>query len=225
MRPTTGDDKKRVVRFVHFFGADGVGKTTQAQMLVDQLRQKGVRSKLIRLRSGRTLAFILYLLYKRYGSSRVQLGGDGRVLRVYTIRSRFDRHMWSLIEFSSMLPLIFQKVLYPLARGNIVVAERYMIDAIATISYFVNDPSWPNSFMARLLIRFIPPNSILIRLDAPFETIAKRKGKGVDPREYIEFQRRTYSAFAKVMNALTIDTSSKRPSETNALVCGYLGCN
>jgi ubiquinone/menaquinone biosynthesis C-methylase UbiE/thymidylate kinase len=208
--------------FIHFFGADGTGKTTQAIMLSNRLKKIGIDNKLIRLRSGRTFASILYRFYKKLDSHTLVLGGDGRVLRITTINNAFGRQIWSLIEISSMIPLLILNVSVPIARGKTVVAERYMVDAIATIAYFVNDPSWIKSFWAKLLLRFIPQKSVLIYLDAPFVTIAQRKGSSVDPEDYIEFQRRIYAAFAKYTGAITIDTSALLEKQTHNLICRYL---
>jgi len=43
-------------RLVSFFGPDGSGKTTQAMMLADHLRARGVKVRLAWIRSKRTLA-------------------------------------------------------------------------------------------------------------------------------------------------------------------------
>lgn len=208
--------------FIHFFGADGVGKTTQGEMLVRHLKEMGIDSKLVRIRSGRTLASILYRLIHRLDSKLVELGGDGRVIRINMFRNNSQKQIWCLIEIVSIAPWFVRGVFVPLAIGKTVVAERYMIDAIATIAYLINDRLWPNSFLARLLLKFIPRNSIFVHLDASYGMIEKRKGFSVDPREYIEFQRSTYLAFAKATSAITIDTSKLSASETHNMICQYL---
>ncbi len=213
-------DKRSLL--LHFFGADGAGKTTQAKLLFFRLRQSGVKAKLVRIRSGRTLASILYRLFVRLDSNLTEIGGDGRVIRIKFIRNKFDRQIWSWIEFLSMIPWLLRGIFIPLLLGKTVVAERYIIDAIATIAYIIDDPDWSESFLARLMLHFIPKNSILIHIDAPYTTIQRRKGSYVDPLEYIEFQRRTYFAFAKRMNAITIDTSVLSKEETHNAICKHL---
>ena len=208
--------------FVHFFGADGAGKTTQGEMLARHMKREGIDNKLVRIRSGRTFASILYRLFKKLGSNLVELGGDGRVIRITIIRNNVHQQIWCLIELLSMIPWLVRGVFIPLRIGKVVIAERYMIDAIATIAYLVNDPLWSKSFLARLLLRFIPRNSVLICLDASYAVIAERKGSFVDPKQYIEFQRKTYLAFAKTMGAYTIDTSTTSPVETHNLICQHI---
>lgn len=208
--------------FIHFFGADGTGKTTQGRMLSKYMKKKGIKNKLVRIRSGRTLASILYEFFKKFDSNLVELGGDGRVIRINSLRTSFDKKIWCSIEFLSILPMLLRSVFIPMALGKIIIAERYMIDAVATIAYIINDPSWSEHFLAKLLLKFIPRNSIFILLDANYKDIAERKGSSVDPKEYIEFQRRTYIAFAKTTDAVIIDTSTRSPVETHNVICTYL---
>jgi len=208
--------------FIHFFGADGVGKTTQAKMLACYLRKKGVNTKLVRIRSGRTFASLLYRLFGKLDSNLIELGEDGRVIRINTIRGTPHQQIWFLIEFLSMIPWIIRGIFVPLAIGKTVIAERYVIDAIATIAYLVNDPRLSKSFSSRILLSFIPRNSVLIHLDAPYTTIAERKGSFADPIKYIEYQRKTYLEFAKMMGAITIDTSTRSMDETHHLICQNL---
>jgi hypothetical protein len=208
--------------FIHFFGADGTGKTTQGQMLVMYMRKKGIDAKLVRIRSGRTFASILYSFFKKVTPNLVVLGGDKRVLRIRSIRGRFGRTTWSLIEFGSMLPWLIRGVFVPISRGKTVVAERYIIDAIATIAFMIDDPSWEKSCLARVMLDFIPRNSAFIHLDASYRTIASRKGLSVDPRGYLEFQRGTYLRFAKATGAITIDTSKHSLLETHKLIYDFV---
>lgn len=215
--------KVRLPRFIHFFGVDGVGKTTQATFLACWLKRNGINVKIVRIRSGRTFASLLYRFLGKLATKYMEYGGDGRLLRINLIKSAAAKQFWSLIEFISMIPWLVRSVFIPLSMGKTIVAERYVIDAIATISYLINDPRWSNSFLSRLLLRFIPCNdSIFIHLDAPYEEIMRRRGIFTDPRKYIEFQRIIYNKFAKALSAIMIDTSMLSKEETFKLICYIL---
>jgi hypothetical protein len=191
-------------------------------MVASCLREKGIDTKLVRIRSGRTLASLLYMFFKKINSDLIELGGDGRVIRLNMMKGKPSQRLWSLIEFLSMIPWLVRGVFVPRALGKSVVAERYVIDAIATIGYLVDSPQLSESFLARIMLSFIPSNNILIHIDAPYAVIERRKGSYVDPLEYIEFQRRTYFAFAKRMGAITIDTSSLSKEETHNAICQHI---
>lgn len=210
--------RRRRPFFVHFFGADGTGKTPQARMLVRYLRRNGVATKLVRIRSGRTFASILYSILRRVSPHLVILGGDGRVIRVLMVKGRLGGRIWGLIEFVSMLPWLARGVFIPLRSGKTVVAERYIIDAITTIAYLVDDSSWMTSSVAKIMFRFVPKNTQFIHLDASYDTLSKRKGSFPDPRNYIEFQRRSYLSFARATGAITIDTSEHSIADTHRII-------
>lgn len=210
--------------FIHFFGADGVGKTTQGRMLVHRLKKMGVDTKLVRIRSGRTFASLVYQFLKWLKSDQIQLGEDGRVIRIYLMKGNPHRQIWCLLEFMSMIPWLLRGVFIPLSVGRVVVAERYIIDAIATLAYLVDNPVWPRSYLAKTMLRFIPNNTIFIHLDAPYSVIAERKGSSIDPRSYIEFQRKTYNDFARALGAFTIDTTSLSVPDTHGLILNHLIC-
>ena len=168
-------------RFIHFFGPDGAGKSTQVNLLLNMLKSKGIRARICWIRSPRTLAFFASVLLLRIGFYRVSLtslgkieelpldyrsklkkikllgrpvswGGDvninpwrdviidnkGNMIVCEKIpaidRSRVLRSIWSLIELVSVLALILYKGYFQLLRGYVIVAERYVIDTVATIA-------------------------------------------------------------------------------------------
>ena len=109
---------------------------------------------------------------------------------------------------ASVLPLILFRVCFPSIMGYTLVAERYVADTIVTVAYFIGDKSFCYGKMARLLLRFIPRDSIIIHLDADYKSILKRRGELVDPQSFIEFQREGYRIMEKMVRAKRIDTSN-----------------
>jgi thymidylate kinase len=198
-----------------FFGPDGSGKTTQADMLVNELRKNGLRTRKLWLRSLHTLAFVI---------SKVAMKAMN-LPTVYEFRARYShkrffREIWYAIEFSSILPLIFAKFRMPLLRGETVVAERYVIDWIVSLSYVSRNESLLDSRLAKAVLRFIPKNALLIYIDATYDAIRSR-GRTEDSFDYIEFQRRCYKKIAQKLNSVIIDTSNKSVQEVHKLICQY----
>jgi thymidylate kinase len=253
-------------RFIHFFGPDGAGKSTQVNLLLKMLKSKGIRAKISWIRSPHTLAFFASMLLIRIGFYRVSLtslgkiqdlplayrpklkknkllgrpvswGGDvnvnpwrdvfidnkGNVIVCEKIpaidRSRVLRSFWGLIELVSVLPLILYRVYLQLLRGYVIIAERYVIDTVATIAYFMNNMGFLSSPIATVLLSCIPKKSKLIYLDSNYETIMKRRSYNVEVRSFIQFQRMAYNILAKRLDALIIDTSQFSINETfNAIL-------
>lgn len=229
---------------IAFFGPDGAGKSTQARLMTNYLRSKGFKVRKAWVRSPHTFAFLLWKLFMRLNLRRSQ--GDMRIempsrpaapyvsedsygiISPITMEPPFlngslSRRIWSMIEFVSVLPVLILQVYMPLFLGYIVVAERYVIDTIATVAYFVGSEEFVESRLAELLMRFIPKGMAFIFLDADYKTIVERRGDMAGAPDYTDFHRRIYCKLAPVVNALRIDTSKLSVEQSFALISRYLG--
>ena len=232
---------KSLPNIIHFFGPDGAGKTTQVDILVDLLSRQGIPTRKIWVRSPHTLAFLLWRLFVKIGFYRLVINPFGPPGRLPGVdRSRLLRRFWSSVEFVSVLPLI-ARVNY-LGRNNILIAERYLLDTVTTVAYFLNDFNFINSRTSRLLLRFIPKDTAFVFLDTDYATIyrrraglfnqqhfkMKRKDYGatpscpVEPRSFIDFQRKAYRTLAKSFDPLIIDTSKRSIEETSTIIVQFL---
>jgi hypothetical protein len=232
-----------IPRFIHFFGPDGSGKSTQVKLLVRKLKSRGIRVRKCWVRSPHTLAFILWKFLVKIGFYRSVLNPFGIAVKFPAVnRSRALKLFWSTIEFFSVLPLIL-RVRILMLRGYTLVAERYIFDTITTIAYFLDDRTFVRSMVSRMLLRFIPKGTAFIFLDADFETIYRRRAilaqtratsrrrffnygalpaAFLEPRHFIDFQRKIYAIFASSYNALIIDTSQNSVEETSKRIRTYL---
>ncbi len=205
-----------IPRAIIFFGPDGSGKTTQANMLISELNLKGIRNKKLWLRSLHTLAFLI---------SKASM----HILRldnIYQLRTKYSNHavfriIWYGIEFVSILPLILAKFYLPLLQGYVVVAERFVIDWIVSIAYATNNPSIVDSWFASLVLYFIPKHSVLVFIDADYTSILSRRG-AEDSFESIEFQRTCYMKFAHKLHAFRVDSSDKSIREVFAQIMDFV---
>ncbi|MHA1834222.1 MAG: hypothetical protein ACTSV7_09530 [Candidatus Baldrarchaeia archaeon] len=236
---------------IHFFGPDGAGKTTQVDLLVNFFKKRGVQTRKCWVRSPHTLAYILWRLFVKIGFYRIIWNPFGVGIKIPAVdRNRALKNFWSLAEFFSVLPHIaIRKIL--MSRGYKIIAERYILDTITTIAFFVNDINFIRSRLARVLIRFIPKDAILIFVDADFETILqrreplfyerirkqknpKRKRKkvriygyvpnhAIEPREFIDFQRKAYKVLATSLGAFEIYSPNLSVDETFNVILQFLG--
>jgi thymidylate kinase len=225
----------RLPRMIHFFGPDGAGKSTQVDILLKKFKEENAKVKKCWIRSPHTLAFILWRLMVKIGFYRSVSNPLGAAYKFPAVdRNNGLRLFWSLIEFFSVLPLII-KTRISLFRGYTLIAERYILDTVTTIAYFINDINFLKSQVAKLFFYFLPRDTIFIFLDSDYETIFRRRAgffnvkninprvrayglipKGaVEPKEFIDFQRKAYKILARSFNAFVIDTTKYSITETS----------
>jgi thymidylate kinase len=201
-------------RAIIFFGPDGSGKTTQADILLQELTRKGIKCKRFWMRSLHTLAFLI----SKIAMNLLSLHNVYEFREKYAVRLR---RLWYFIELISILPLVirFYILLY---KGYVVIADRFIIDWIVSLAYVMRDESFINSRYAKLVLKFIPRNSLLIFLDADYDVIIRRRVDTTESKEYIMFQKKYYTIFAKSLGAQIIDTSNKNILDVNGFLINII---
>ncbi|MEM2506177.1 MAG: hypothetical protein QXF61_03950 [Nitrososphaeria archaeon] len=137
-------------------------------------------------------------------------------------KSLMLRSFWGLLEFGSVLPVLIYRVYLRFLFGKVLIAERYVLDTIVTIAYFMDDIKFLSSRIATALLKLIPKESVLIFLDSSYDTILKRRGCHAEVKSFINFQRRAYRILAKRMGALVIDTSRFSIDETADIIIEHI---
>jgi len=122
--------------------------------------------------------------------------------------------VWPYLEFASLLPLVLRRVFLPLSLGYSVVAERYVVDSVVTIAYIVGDPTFVESKLARIMLRLIPPGTVLVYLRADYATILRRRREDAHGPDFIGFQVAKYDELAGRVGCSIIETQSRTIQET-----------
>lgn len=215
-----------VPRLIAFIGPDGAGKSTQAELLVNYFQSNKTKVRKVWIRSPHTLAYLLSRLFMKIGIYRTVSNPFGRQLKVPAVHTNWwFRLFWSMIELVSVLPLILFRVYIPLFLGYTLIADRYLVDTVVTIAYFLNDLGFSKSRTAKLLLCFIPKNTVFIHLDSDYSTILKRRSLMVEPYDFIEFQRVGYKIMGKSIGAVYIDTSNTTVRQTFTRIMRCLRIN
>ena len=200
------------------FGPDGVGKSTQTEILYYTLFKKNGKDKTVWIRGPHTFSFILSKVLLRSGRFRLYRNPYGRVKKAIRIEGKTLKNLWAFIEFISVLPIILVKVTTPLKLGFTIIADRYVLDSIVSIAYNVEDTTFIFGRLARILLRQIPRRSILIHLDCKYETLCHRRGRLVEPYQYIRFQKECYRLLSDQITSHYIDTSNKTIEQTSTCI-------
>jgi hypothetical protein len=211
-------------RMVHFFGPDGAGKTTQVEKLAAHIEKQGVHVHKTWVRSPHTLAFVATMLLHRLGLRERFYNPFGHLIvsRPRVDQNKVSRFLWVVLELVSVMPVVLREAVIPAVRGRALIAERYLLDSIATIGFFVQEEGFVDSWAARFLYRLIPRDTLLVYLDADYPSILQRRGEIAEPEEFIAFQRHVYGILAERMRALVIYTPDHSIEETHAIICSAL---
>jgi thymidylate kinase len=230
-------------RLIAFFGPDGAGKSTQADLLISYLNGNGFKVKKAWVRSTHTVAFLLWIVFKKLNLVR----GQSKAAKQMTIRpavsylnqrsygavspittsppvlkGSLSKFIWSTIEVIGILPVVLLQVYLPLMLGYEVVAERYVADSVASIAYFLNDENFADSLNGKLLLKLIPKRTMFVYVDADYQAILNRRAEAAGPVEYTEFHRRVFSKVASTLNARYVNTGKLDVDQASAKIIGFL---
>ena len=230
-------------RVIAFFGPDGAGKSVQAELLIDYFKSRGVKVKKAWVRSVHTFAYLLWVLLFKLNLCRDKSGipmrvgtgfavpylredGYGAVSPITmsppVLRDQVSRFIWSMIELVSVVPVVVLQVYVPLLLGRVVVAERFVVDSIASIAYFLDDEGFAESWRSQFLLKLVPQGTLFVFVDADYETILARRGELSGPRKYTDFHRTIYRRFASILGAFYVNTSKESVEEDHQKILRFV---
>ena len=194
-----------------FFGPDGSGKTTIAKALMKELKSKGFKVIVSWMRGTHTLASLLAKLLSQFNAFK---GSDNPYYGI-SIPNGMKR-IWQLIEFVSVLPILFIRFMLPRFLGYIIVAERYLPDFLVWVSLTTRDTGYLRSLEAKFMLTLSIKADVKIYMTASETELVRRRSGEVD-HEFLRKQLKLYDNMAELIRAYKIDTTGRGVEET-------LGC-
>lgn len=193
-------------KLIYFFGPDGTGKSTHAQLTSSYLKQRGYRVWTTSVKQHHTFSYLLLKLL-------LSVRSDGQALSYFGFHDELRKRIktpWKVLELISLLLAVIYRAYLPSLLGHIVICDRYVLDTLAVLSYFLNEPKLTSSMSAKLLVKLIPKNSLLVHLDADTDVILERKKDEPLTAQLIEDYKKAYGDLLKRLRlpVITIDTST-----------------
>ena len=161
---------------IYLTGADGVGKTTQADRL--QARLHTVDSRAVRrvwLRFPVLLSAPLLAYARLAGMTRYERVAGQRVGEWRFAGSKVMTTLFPWAQWLDTMALSLPRVWWPLVRGNRLLIERHAIDVLVDLMTALDDPTLPERPVGRRLLALVPRNTRVMILDAPYETLRTRR--------------------------------------------------
>ena len=161
--------------FIYITGADGTGKSTQAQLLLERLRRQGVRCRHVWLRFPFFLSVPL-LAYARWrGFSWVEKHGSTRHGYWDFQSSPLLRALlpWSVL-FDAALAAAF-RIYWPLCTGRTVVCERFVLDMLVDLMVAFGSRMMHRKMPGTFYRYLIPRRASIVILGLDATTIRQRR--------------------------------------------------
>jgi thymidylate kinase len=208
---------------IAFTGIDGSGKTTQAELLVESLKQNGFNVSYV---WSRWKPFLLRSLIKRWKSGSA--AGDDKLnndeINIKKKKQRMlsnpiIRWLWLSAFFIDYGLQIFVKIRLRLLKKGLVISDRIFYDSV--IDQAINlgkNRDWLLRSLDSFWIRFIFPRpDVILYVDCPADTAFLRKDDAPNI-EYLEARRTLYLKLTdkyqwlKVDGALSLEETSTQIS-------------
>ena len=176
---------------ISIFGPDGVGKTTHADMLANELARQGYKVKRVWVKNNHTIAYLIIVLLNRISRRNVIVLPSNSILtNILACSSKIASKLWLWIDLiGAIIKLIFS-VYIPRLLGFIVVADRYLPDTIVAMTLTLRDFKILKTIPIKLLLSMLRrDNTIMIMLDCNYELIKSRRVDLVEPRPLILWQK------------------------------------
>ncbi len=200
-----------------FFGPDGSGKSSIAQVLLKSLDSQGFKVRLSWMRGTHTVASIIARFLSKFN---VFKGPDNLYYNISIPKSL--RRFWQILEFFSVLPVLLVKFFFPSMAGKAVVAERYLLDFITWVSIETNDSKYLKSLEAKFLTALVLKTTVNVYVTADFAVLRQRRS---DSWVFIQKQLAIYDSLAKSVGAFRLDTSNKTVTESAKIMLTLLDQN
>lgn len=163
---------------VSFSGIDGAGKSTQIELLVKALKERGFKVNACES------MFTYFLLKPIIGilRSATSSPSDGPVKRNNSLIPK----LWFLFAFADIWAGYILKIRPMVDKYDFVIADRFYTDIWANLLYYGYCPDWA----FRFLIKMLPRPDVAFMLQADPKIVQKREQEF--PPNYYEEQTKIY---------------------------------
>ena len=198
--------------FLVLSGLDGTGKSSQASILAEHLRNHGSIPSIIWNRWNPALTGPFIKLAKRRLNPREDAAitdyNNFTASKQKQMRNPHKRNLWQVLVWSEYLIQVHYRLSSTGYPNQPVISDRYVYDTIVDIAINFSLPSSRlDSLCNHKLFTFFPRPSCVIFLDIDPEVGATRKSDGT-PTAYLADRRKYYLELANIMKVPVVNANN-----------------
>lgn len=200
--------------FICITGIDGVGKTTHVNLIIEHLREKGIKCQYKWLRFHHFFSLPLLAFCRVAGYTRVSTLGNSQKCSYHEFyKSRLVSAIYPWILFFDTFLFTTIKVYIPMFFGTSIVCDRFVYDTLIDIAVATKDHEIYKKPVGKLFLKLIPRDAKFIMLTVDKPTIFLRR---CELKDDITFDER-YVIYDKFSDVFDIDVFSNGGIKTKNL--------
>ncbi|MGI6078832.1 MAG: hypothetical protein ACOYCB_11880 [Fastidiosipilaceae bacterium] len=164
-------------KLICIIGPDGTGKTTQANLLVEYLRQQGVDCEYKWLRFHHFFSLPVLAVARLIGLSRVETLESGKKIGYHEFhKSKFISTIYPYALLIDTFVFTTLKVTIPMKYfGKTIVCDRFVYDTLVDLMISTKNSGLLNSNITKSYITIIPKNCLVMALSGDEKTLRDRR--------------------------------------------------
>jgi len=202
-------------------GVDGTGKTTQAKALLQQLRERGIRSKYVWLRFFHFFSIPILFLIRLRGLSNTTVSPSGRKIGYH------DLHESIVLSNLYQITLFVDILIYKLFKIDIprrifscnIICDRFIYDTIVDLMISTQNEQFMKKLPGILFVGLIPNDAIAFLLNAESDTLSLRRDDIMADKN-LDKRIRYYQRLQDVFHINLIDAEDSQFNITNKIIEG-----
>jgi thymidylate kinase len=164
---------------ITFSGLDGAGKSTQINLLMDQLRLDGKNPIYLWTRGGYTPYFEGLKMLLRRLPGKVAPPSGNNPQRTKTLKKRWVRRMWLLLAIFDLIRVLGLMIRWRLWQNRLILCDRYLWDTFIDFKLNFPEENVEDFWLWRLLVRISPqPDAAFLMLVDVKESLRRSDIKG-----------------------------------------------
>lgn len=189
--------------FICITGIDGVGKTTHVNLILEHLRNKGIKCQYKWLRFHHLLSLPLLAFCRVAGYTRLStLGGTQKCSYHEFYRSKLISAIYPWILLIDTAIFTTLKVYMPMRFGTTIVCDRFVYDTLIDVAVATKNHEIHNKTVGKLFLKLIPKDAKIIMVSLDKTHIYSRRE---ELKEDTTFNER-YELYQNFVNFFDIDT-------------------